>query len=190
MHSLYLSLAIFAILYSIRESIRTDNKENKVNNVLDSIKENVGIVTDKLSEVQKVSKDTYDVVLNRYVESIKENPKKIKNITKDPEGKTIEKGDIYYAKVREGLPGIRPVVILKTTNGSICLVAPTTTLLQKNILETHIQLGVDEVFSEPSIIICEKATLIFASDLLGRISKLNEHKMMELEKIMNDYLDV
>jgi mRNA-degrading endonuclease toxin of MazEF toxin-antitoxin module len=82
-----IALAIFAIFYSFTENIKANQKELKVDNILDNIKENVEQVNEVLNDVEKLTKKT-----NTKIVDIEDMIKSQLNFADEQEGVYSKKG--------------------------------------------------------------------------------------------------
>lgn len=57
-------LGVFAIIYSVSESIKTNNKENKVDSMLDKIEKNIINMNDIVTDISKVTNSSFNELTN------------------------------------------------------------------------------------------------------------------------------
>lgn len=135
-----ITLGIFAILYAMFESSKTNTKEIKVDTILDKILENVADMQIIVDKIQNVTIKTFENVEEIYksfnfkqydhykiqdnnLSTTEEETRKSKNnieIEKNPASSHVVKtirGDVYIADLGEGKPGEisgnRPVIVVQ-----------------------------------------------------------------------------
>ena len=111
----------------------------------------------------------------------------------------INRGEIFYAELDPVIGseqgGTRPVVILQNNVGNryspTVIVAPITTRKdKKNKFPTHINLNCVDNVKSNSVILLEQIRVVDKKRLQGKIGKLNDEQIKEINKALDKALGI
>lgn len=200
-------LALVAIAYSMTESIKNNNKENKVELILDKIKNSVDDLEGVLIKVQRATDSTNDEIkgikdmikqyqnfdynqINEEKEIEKEQEIEINNKSNSENYKNLKvlKGEVYYVDLGKGLGfgGLRPVVIIQNDIANryspLVTIIPLSSNVKNRKLPTHISIDLD---GRESIAMAELVQPVSKEFIKNYIMTLNDEKIKEIERALN-----
>lgn len=203
-----IALAMFAIIYSISESIKTKTDSQRSTYILEKVKDGLDKSNSVLDEVKSMSKDVAVKVDNieKYynenkvsdfvqpIESIEPDAPDSQAkviLTKHRNTKVIKRGDIFYADLSPVIGseqgGIRPVVIVQNDIANkyspTVLVASITSQINKAKLPTHVEISSEEYdLNRDSVVLLEQMRTLDKRRIKEKIGHISDSDMKKINK--------